>query len=288
MRIIVTGKNGQLGSEISALSANYSEIDFLFTGSDELDITKKNVIRKFVNEFKPDLIINCAAYTAVDKAEDDKENAEAVNHLGPRNLAEVCEIEKIRLIHISTDYVFNGNTTRPYTELDYTDPINEYGLSKLKGEMAIYKTNAHSIIIRTSWVYSSFGNNFLKTIIRLGNERESINVVSDQYGSPTSAKDLAFVCLQIAISKDKWNSDKAIYHYSNEGVISWYDFAKEIIEVMGLTCKVIPITTDQYPTKAIRPKYSVMSKDKIKGLGIEVRNWSDSLKDYSFCLEDVL
>lgn len=281
MKILVTGKNGQLGSEIHALSTNFPLIEFLFTGSKELDITDKNAIQQLVNEFKPDIVINCAAYTAVDKAEDEIEEADAVNHLAVKNLAEICKSATIRLIHISTDYVFNGQANRPYKETDPTDPINEYGRSKLKGEQAIINTGVQATIIRTSWVYSSFGNNFVKTMIRLGQEKDEINVVADQFGSPTNAKDLAVACLQIASSPEKWEDGSSIFHYSNDGEISWYDFAKEIMVVNGLKCKVSPISTDEYPTKAKRPRYTVLLKSNIKEIfNFESPNWCDSLKNY--------
>lgn len=280
MRILVTGKNGQLGSELNEIKNNYPEIEFLFTGSKELNITDRFNIENTIKKFNPDLVINCAAYTAVDKAEDEPELADTVNHIAVRNLAEICKSENIRLIHISTDYVFDGKSDIPYKETDETNPINEYGKSKLNGEHAIIKSGVQAIIIRTSWVYSSFGNNFVKTMIRLGKEKDEINVVADQFGSPTYARDLAEVCISISLQKEKWQPRTTIFHYSNEGVISWYEFANEIMKLWNLKCKVNPITTDQYPAKVKRPIYSTLNKEKIiKTFKLIPSNWKNSLKN---------
>ena len=225
------------------------------------------------------VIINCAAYTAVDKAEDEAELADAINHKALQTMAKLAKENEIKLIHVSTDYVFNGMNYKPYSEDDATDPQSVYGRTKLEGEKAIQEINPkNSIIIRTSWVYSAYGANFVKTMLRLGKERESLGVIFDQVGTPTYAKDLAKTILEI-VPKIK-NNKVEIYHYSNEGVLSWYDFAKEIMKMSKLTCKVDPIETKEYPTPAKRPHYSLLNKAKIKkDFGIEIEYWKDGLDD---------
>ena len=274
--ILVTGSKGQVGSELQELSGTY-EYNFYFTDRDSLDITDKSQIETFVKNNTIDTIINTAAYTAVDKAEEDQENADTVNHLATKYLAELAKEHNIKLIHISTDYVFDGKNYKPYNEDNVTNPNGVYGATKLAGEKAMQEINpTNSIIIRTSWVYSSFGANFVKTMLRLGKERDSLGVIFDQVGTPTYARDLAKAILDIL---PQINSDKVeIYHYSNEGVLSWYDFAKEIMRMAKLECKINPIETKEYPTPAVRPHYSLLNKAKIKKeYNIEIPYWKDSL-----------
>ncbi|KXX72537.1 dTDP-4-dehydrorhamnose reductase [Flammeovirga sp. SJP92] len=279
MNILVTGKNGQLGSEINALSTQYSDFNFHFTDIEELDITDKNAIDNFFSLNKIDLIINCAAYTAVDKAEDDIIAANKVNNLSVRYLTEVAEQYYSRIIHISTDYVFDGKHYLPYKETDNTNPISVYGKTKLNGESHVINSKVPALVIRTSWVYSQFGNNFVKTMLRLGNERENIGVIGDQIGTPTNANDLAKACLDIASKTELWSKKNEIYHFSNLGICSWYDFANEIMKLSDINCKINQIETIDYPTKAQRPQYSVLNKKKItEQFGIDNFHWSDSLQ----------
>ncbi len=276
--ILVTGSKGQLGSEIKELSKSYN-YNFFFTSKNELDISNKTDLENFIFSNNINTIINCAAYTAVDKAQDDKENANIINHLAVKYLAEISKDKNIKLIHISTDYVFNGENYKPYTEEDITNPQGIYGKTKLDGENAMININPqNSIIIRTSWVYSFYGNNFVKTMLRLGKEKESLGVIFDQIGSPTYAKDLACTILDIL---PKINTTKVeVLNYSNEGVLSWYDFAKEIMKMAKLDCKINPIETFQYPTPAKRPHFSLLNKSKIKNMfDIEVPYWKDGLDD---------
>ena len=290
MRILVTGKNGQLGRSIQKLVNIDAKIenhqnsnDFIFVGRETLDLSSESNISHYFNNNKFDIIINCAAYTAVDKAEQEEELANQINHLALKKLASNANKQQARLIHISTDYVFDGASDKPYTETDATNPINVYGKTKLSGERALQKimpTNA--IIIRTSWVYSEFGNNFVNTILRLGQEREELNVVSDQIGSPTYATDLASIILEIIKNKEFSEESQMtqIYHYSNEGEISWHEFAKEIFKIAKVDCKVNPIRTQQYPVLAQRPKNTLMNKDKItKIFNFQKLNWKNSLSD---------
>jgi len=274
--ILVTGSNGQVGSEIKELSSDYT-YTFFFSNREELDITDKEAIEKFIKNNKIDMIINCGAYTAVDRAEDEQELADRVNHLATKNLGEVAKEHSLTLIHISTDYVFDGRNFRPYIETDNTNPNGIYGKTKLDGERALQNINPqNSIIIRTSWVYSSFGANFVKTMLRLGKERDSLGVIFDQVGTPTYARDLARTILEILPKIE--NSDVEIYHYSNEGVLSWYDFAKEIMRMAKLECSINPIETKAYPTPATRPHYSLLNKAKIKEqFNITIPFWKDSL-----------
>jgi dTDP-4-dehydrorhamnose reductase len=278
MNILVTGSKGQVGSEIKELSSN-SNHNFFFTSREELDITNEQNIKDFIEKNDIKAIINCAAYTAVDKAEEDKINADLVNRKAVKKLAKISKEKSIKLIHISTDYVFDGTAFRPYCEEYQTNPNSVYGQTKLDGENEMIKINPHnSIIIRTSWVYSSFGNNFVKTMLRLGKEKDELGVIFDQIGSPTYARDLAQTLLDILpnIKNDK----VAIYNYSNEGVLSWYDFAKEIMRMAKIDCSINPIETFQYPTPAKRPHYSLLNKSKIKNdFGVEIPYWKDSLSD---------
>ncbi|PHQ65689.1 MAG: dTDP-4-dehydrorhamnose reductase [Sulfurimonas sp.] len=275
-KVLVTGSNGQLGSELRELSSRY-KYDFFFTDRNTLDITNKQSIIDFVYKYKIDIIINCAAYTAVDKAETEKDLADAINHQAVKHLAQISKDKNIKLIHISTDYVYDGKNHKPFIETDDTSPNSVYGATKLGGETAMQKINPkNSIIIRTSWVYSSFGANFVKTMLRLGNEKDELGVIFDQVGTPTYAKDLATTILEI-LPKIK-NSNVEVYHYSNEGVLSWYDFAKEIMEMAKLDCNINPIETKDYPTPASRPHYSLLNKSKIKEtFDIKIPFWKDSL-----------
>ncbi|MCK9162642.1 MAG: dTDP-4-dehydrorhamnose reductase [Arcobacteraceae bacterium] len=276
--ILVTGSNGQVGSEIKELSSNYP-YKFYFTNKKELDISNLQDVRKYIIENNIDTIINCAAYTAVDKAQSEQELADKINHLAVKNLAILSNEFGIKLIHISTDYVFDGTSYKPYTEDDATNPQSVYGKTKLDGEKAILEYNLkNSIIIRTSWVYSYYGANFVKTMLRLGNEKESLGVIFDQVGTPTYARDLARTILDVVPQID--NQKTEIYNYSNEGVLSWYDFAKEIMKMVKLPCQINPIETFQYPTPAKRPHYSLLNKKKIKeAFNIEIPYWKDGLDD---------
>ncbi len=286
LNILVTGSNGQLGSEIKEISVEYQN-NYFFTDKDELDITNKEAIKVFIETNHIDVIISCAAYTAVDKAEEDARNADKINHLAVKYMAEIAKEKNIKLIHISTDYVFDGKNFKPYTEEDITNPQSVYGKTKLDGEKAMQEINPNnSIIIRTSWVYSSFGANFVKTMLRLGKERDSIGVIFDQVGTPTYAKDLAETILTI-IGTDVLTSAKEveIYNFTNEGVISWYDFAKEIMSMSKIECIVNPIETKEYPTPAKRPHYSLLNKSKIKEeFDIMIPYWKDSLDE---CLQKI-
>jgi dTDP-4-dehydrorhamnose reductase len=276
--ILVTGSNGQVGSEIKELSKDYS-YNFLFTTRDDIDITNKEDIKNFCQTNNINVIINCAAYTAVDKAETDIENANLVNRKAVKKLSLVSKELNIKLIHISTDYVFDGKAFKPYCEEYQTNPQGVYGKTKLDGENEMININPiNSIIIRTSWVYSFYGNNFVKTMLRLGKEKEELGVIFDQVGTPTYAKDLAITILDILPNIN--NTKVEIYNYSNEGVLSWYDFAKEIMKMAKLNCKINPIETFQYPTPAKRPHYSLQNKAKIKSaFNIEIPYWKDGLDD---------
>lgn len=265
---LITGCNGQLGTEISRRLPNAICADV-----DTLDITDADAVQKFVSENNIDLIINCAAYTAVDNAEDDIAMATKINIDGPRNLAK----SGARIIHISTDYVFNGTAHTPYTPDDETNPVSVYGKTKRAGEIAVLENAQCAVIIRTAWLYSAYGNNFVKTMRRLGAERDNINVVCDQIGTPTYAGDLADAIIKIIPQMSEQTS--GIYHFTNDGVCSWYDFATEIMDMSGLNCIVNPIKSSAYPTRATRPFYSVLDKDKIKQtFGIEIEHWKKGLK----------
>jgi dTDP-4-dehydrorhamnose reductase len=278
LNILVTGSNGQLGSEIKELSTDYS-YNFFFTTRADIDITSKDEIQSFCETNNINAIINCAAYTAVDKAQTDIENADLVNRKAVKKLALVSKELNIKLVHFSTDYVFDGKSFKPYCEAFQTNPQGVYGKTKLDGENEMIKINPkNSIIIRTSWVYSFYGTNFVKTMLRLGREKESLGVVFDQIGTPTYAKDLAQTILDIL---SKINNEKVeIYHYSNEGVLSWYDFAKEIMKMAKLECKINPIESYEYLTPVKRPYYSLLNKSKIKKVfNTEIPYWKDGLED---------
>ena len=276
--ILVTGTNGQVGSEIKELSSNY-DYNFFFTVKDNLDITNEQNIKEFIEKNNINTIINCAAYTAVDIAEDDKANADLANRKAVKKLAKISKEKNIKLIHISTDYVFDGKNFKPYSEEFQTNPNSVYGKTKLDGEVEMLKINPYnSIIIRTSWVYSGYGNNFVKTMLKLGKERDELGVIFDQIGTPTYARDLAKTILDILPKIE--NNKVEIYNYSNEGVLSWYDFAKEIMRMANLNCKINPIETFQYPTPASRPHYSLLNKSKIKkDFNITIPYWKDSLDE---------
>jgi dTDP-4-dehydrorhamnose reductase len=282
MKIIVTGSKGQLGRSIQDLASGYSELSFVFTDVEELDISDTTCLENFFASEKPDVVVNCAAYTAVDKAEKEEILAEKINHLAVANLATTCKKSGVRLIHISTDYLFDGTKSTPYHEKDIVRPRSVYGITKLEGETALLRAETKSIIIRTSWLYSAYGNNFVKTMLRLGKEKEQLSVVSDQVGTPTYAGDLAEVILRILrmTATNSNNFVPGIYHYSNEGVASWYDFATAIFELSpDINCRIQPIDTASYPTPAARPAYSVLNKSKIKTtFDLRIPYWRDSLK----------
>ena len=279
--ILVTGGNGQLGSELKEIAPNYQDYNFLFTDVKDLDITNHITVAAFVESNNITVIINCAAYTAVDKAESEPEISDAINHLAVANFAQIAKEKNIKLIHISTDYVFDGTNYRPYIETDIPNPKSVYGKTKLDGELAMQKINPeNSIIIRTSWVYSKFGNNFVKTMLRLAETRDEISVVSDQVGTPTNAADLAEAIL-IILPKIR-NETIEVFHYSNEGVCSWYDFAHAIFAVKGISIKLDTIESSDFPTHAKRPFYSVLNKEKIKKIyGIKIPYWRCNFKIYS-------
>lgn len=301
MTVLVSGKNGQLGKEIRDIASLHENLQFIFFDKDELDITNDASLQSAFKKYAPSFFINCAAYTAVDKAETEQEKAYLVNAEAVSNIAKNCQQYKTKLVHISTDYVFDGRATQPYKEDDKTDPVNYYGYTKWLGEQLALNNNPDTIVIRTSWVYSIYGNNFVKTMLRLMKERKEINVVNDQLGSPTYAKDLAEVIMQIVSGewsvvsgeslqvgksespKEETHSLNGIYHFSNNGIISWYDFAIAIKEIKQLSCIVNPIPTTAYPTPAKRPAYSVFDKTKIKSIfNIQLKDWRDSL---AVCLQ---
>ncbi|SFQ34022.1 dTDP-4-dehydrorhamnose reductase [Parafilimonas terrae] len=294
--ILVSGKKGQLGSELKDI-ASEDKHQFIFTDRDDLDIANEDILKEAFEKYKPAFFINCAAYTAVDKAETDQATAYKINAEAVGNIAKQCHQYNTRLIHISTDYVFDGKGTQPYKTDDKTDPVNYYGYTKLTGEQLALNNSPQTIVIRTSWVYSAYGANFVKTMLRLMKERRELNVVSDQFGSPTYAKDLAEAIIQIvsnerpSVSGRKTEEDAhssqltahgfpGIYHFSNEGDISWYDFAVAIRDIKQLDCAVNPIPTSAYPTPAKRPAYSVFDKTKIVNtFNIQLKDWKDSLKE---------
>ena len=281
-RILVTGANGQLGSEMRKLGA-VSPNEYIFTDVAELDITDKSAVMTFVEQNKIDVIVNCAAYTNVDKAEDDEAIAELINATAVRNLAEAAKAQDATLFHVSTDYVFGAEGNTPRSEDMPTNPLGVYGTTKLHGEQAIQEVGAKAIIIRTAWLYSEFGNNFLKTMLRLTAEKESLNVVFDQVGTPTYAGDLALVIFSI-IEGNIYIGNEGTYHFSNEGVCSWYDFAMEIAIAAGHDgCNIQPCHSSEFPSKVIRPPYSVLDKTKIKKtFGVDIPHWRDSML---YCLE---
>lgn len=284
--ILVTGANGQLGQSFKLISEQYPNYQFTFATRKEIDLSLLESINNYFQQKQFDLVINCAAYTAVDKAEQEVELADAINHLAVKQLAQIAKEQGTVFIHISTDYVFDGTNYRPYIETDSINPQSVYGASKLKGEQAIQAIKPKGCIIRTSWVYSEFGNNFVKTMLKLGQDRDQLNVIFDQVGSPTYAKDLAQAIMAIVQSNQLNNISKPeIYHYSNEGVSSWYDFARQIFEISEIDCDVNAIETKDYPTPATRPHYSLLNKAKIKqAYNLMIPYWKDSLKQ---CLQNL-
>jgi|SRR5690606_7139831 len=277
MKVLVTGSTGQLGCEIRERAVNYSDCEFVFADRSTLPMDDLESIISYLNSIRPSAIINAAAYTAVDRAESEERTADLINNQAVGVLASWCAENKARLIHISTDYVFPGTSETPLTEDAITSPINIYGTTKLRGEEAVLQSGAEFAIIRTAWVYSTYGNNFVKTMIRLMNERDEINVIDDQIGSPTYARDLASASLNL-LSSDRFQS--GVFHYSNEGRISWYDFAVAIRRILKLNCKINPIPSSSYPTAAKRPHYSLLDKSKIKQVfGIAVPHWEQSLEE---------
>ncbi len=277
MKILVTGSYGQLGNALQRELAGDDNIEALFTDADTLDITDPVALNRFLEENPVEMVVNCAAYTAVDKAESDDLKAAAINTGAVGNIGQAAAKHDIKVIHISTDYVFSGENFRPYEENDVPYPQSIYGRTKLEGEGLLTSFCKDTLIIRTAWLYSEFGNNFVKTMLRLAGERDEINVVSDQIGSPTYAGDLA-AAIHTVISNENWQP--GIYHFTDEGVASWYDFTKAIFEIAGKDTKVNPIRSAQYPTPAKRPFYSVLSKNKIKqNYGIKIPYWRDSLAE---------
>ncbi|MDB2701950.1 dTDP-4-dehydrorhamnose reductase [Flavobacteriaceae bacterium] len=279
MKVIVTGKGGQLASEFEKIKGD--DLEWKFLSVEDLDITNESLVRNFFKDKQIDVLINCAAYTAVDKAEDDIELAYAVNEKGVKHLIEACKKTNAKFIHYSTDYVFDGESSEPYTEYHKVDPQSIYGKSKLAGEELLRKEKTvYSIVIRTSWVYSNFGHNFVKTMLRLGKEKSELGVVADQVGSPTFAQDLAKDTLKaIEDTSYKWkNAD--IFHYSNEGSCSWYDFAKQIFYLAGIDMKLNSLSTVEFPTRAVRPKFSLLDKTKFKKtFSVEINDWGTSLRN---------
>ena len=278
-KILITGSNGQLGNSIKDLSSEYSDYEFTYTDIEELDIANIIELEDFFLDKGFKFVINCAAYTAVDKAEEEYEKALLINSHAVKNLAETCSKNNAFLVHISTDYVFNGKNFSPYNESDETCPASSYGRSKLSGEKEIINAGIKSVIIRTSWLYSEFGHNFVKTMLKYGRERESLNIVCDQVGTPTYSRDLAKSILEIISQTDDIKKPE-IFNYSNEGAISWYDFAKAVMEISGIECNIMPIETSDYPLPAPRPPYCVLNKTKIKKrFNIEIPYWKDSLRE---------
>lgn len=278
--ILVTGANGQLGNELKYLKNSFTDFKFIFTDKQALDITNNEAILSFFKINEIDFCINTAAYTAVDNAENDQENAMLLNATAVKYLAEVCKEFNAKLIHVSTDFVFDGKGNIPLKEENKPNPLSVYGATKLKGEEFALEKDA--LVIRTSWLYSTFGNNFVKTMLRLGTERDELNIIADQFGTPTYAKDLAKAILDI-ISNNKVENIKGLYHFSNKGEASWFDFTKEIFSISNINCKANPIPTTEYPTPAERPKYSVMDKSKIvDDFGVVLKDWKVSLKE---CIE---
>lgn len=277
--IFVTGANGQLGQEISHLSGRFPQYQFLFFSHQELDISDSIALNKAISPKSDDIIINAGAYTQVDLAEKENELADKANHIGPKNLSEVSVKTGCLLLHISTDYVFSGESPLPYNEEDNTNPLSVYGQTKLLGETKILNSGARAIIFRTSWVYSTFGNNFVKTMLRLAEERDTLSVVFEQVGSPTYARDLAEMLLGVVTKISQSLKLPQVYHYSNEGVTSWYDFAKAIMALGGKQCEVFPIEIKDYPLPAKRPVNSTLNKGKFKkDFGIVIPHWYASLK----------
>lgn len=280
MVVLVTGSSGQLGQSLQYLAPNYQEIQFVFCTSADLNITDIAQCHAVFKQYQPDYCINAAAYTAVDKAESEPEKAQIINVIGAKNIAEVCKAYNTVLLHISTDFVFNGTKKSPYTEEDIPNPTGVYGKTKREGEIAVQQTWEKHFIVRTSWVYSQFGHNFMKTMLRLASERDTISVVNDQIGTPTNAVDLADALVQIILTDNRQTTTDnfGIYNFSNEGQCSWYDFAKKIFEINKTQIELKAIPTSSFPTPAQRPAYSVLDKSKIKNtFGLSIKNWDACL-----------
>lgn len=298
MVVLVTGANGQLGQslqyvveksfDLNSKNQTATHLKFIFCNSRELDITDSNNVQTIFDKYKPTFCINTAAYTAVDKAESELEKAHLINVVGPKNLATACNQYNATLLHISTDFVFDGTKKSPYSEVDIPNPTGVYGQTKLEGEKAVQEICAKHYIVRTSWVYSQFGNNFLKTMLRLASEKDSLSVVNDQIGTPTNAVDLATALIAIIENSRQYpaNNNYGIYNFSNEGQCSWYDFAQKIFEVNNISINLQAISTTSFPTAAKRPAYSVLDKSKIKEVfTLEINDWKNSLKPYNFPLQ---
>jgi len=276
--ILVTGANGQLGRELFRISDDAEGLKMIFTDVEQLDITNNRQVREVITDLKPFAVINCAAYTAVDKAESDPELAALINVAGAGSLAAACSINNSLLVHISTDYVFGGNHSQPYNEDHPVDPQGVYSTTKAQGEQAVISSGADYIIIRTSWLYSAYGHNFVKTMLRIGTERDEVKVVNDQIGSPTNAEDLARAIVSMLVHQSSEYELHDVFHFANDGAVSWFDFATEIMNYANLGCKVIPVQTSEYPVAAPRPAYSVLDTSKIrKTLGISISGWKESL-----------
>ncbi len=279
MKILVTGSKGQMGNDFQSIAAEYPGFSFLFTDIEELDITDQHAIRNYLHLHQPDAVVNCAAYTAVDKAESEPEKAMLINSEAPGWLSDAASGIRALFIHISTDYIYGGKSYRPYVEEDPASPVSVYAKSKYDGESAVQKHASRAVIIRTSWLYSSFGHNFVKTIRKYATERDELRVVFDQVGTPTWSRDLCHAILRI-IPKIQDLSGVEVYHYSNEGVCSWYDFARAIVDLSGISCRITPIETVEYPLPATRPFYSVLNKNKIKRrFHMTIPDWRDSLEE---------
>lgn len=284
-KILVTGAMGQLGSAIKKIEKRYKSDSFIFTDINELDITKLPAVEKFFKNNKPDVVVNCAAYTAVDKAEEEGQLAKSINAIGPRNLAECCAKHKVFLIHISSDYVFDGKRNTPYHEQVSTNPIGAYGKSKFEGELEILLAHPIAAIIRTSWLYSVYGKNFVKTILDHAKSKPELKVVYDQVGCPTLADDLALVVMKMIERRSKI-TEVEVFHYANEGVCSWYDFSMEIVKQAKLSTKIVPVESSEYKQVAPRPSYSVFNKSKIKVfLDIDIPYWTVSLEN---CMKELI
>lgn len=284
--VLITGANGQLGNSIRILADRYTGYNFLFTDVDTLDITDRVAVQTVIEENQVNYVLNCAAYTAVDKAEDDEALCRRINTYAVCILGEAACKAGAKMIHVSTDYVFSGTGCHPYKETEDTRPVSVYGRTKLAGEEALLDICPDSVIIRTAWLYSEFGNNFVKTVLRLGKERDELRFVFDQVGTPTYAGDLAEAILSVLVADERDAFVPGIYHFSDEGVCSWYDFAVKTLQIAGIDCRVLPIESKDYPTKAVRPPYSVLNKSKIKATyGLTIPHWEESLR---ICLEKVL
>ena len=284
MNILITGANGQLGNEMRVLSKENGQHAYFFTDVQELDICDEQAVHGFVKDNRIDVIVNCAAYTAVDKAEEHEDLCMRINRDAVRNLGEAAHAVGAKVIHVSTDYVFDGTSCRPYLESDATCPVSVYGRTKLAGEQALMEVCPDSVIIRTAWLYSEYGNNFMKTVLRLGKERDELRFIFDQVGTPTYAGDLAVAMLTVLERAEAGKFIPGIYHFSDEGVCSWYDFTVKILQIAGMNNRVIPIETKDYPTPASRPHYSVLNKGKIKSTyGLTIPHWETSL---AYCMNN--